>query len=69
MASPGAPAAILLGKQLKRMGDEDHIDGISVGLHEDNIFEWDVMLMISDDTKFYGGESGAFNFRWRRDKS
>jgi ubiquitin-protein ligase len=56
MASPGASAAILLAKQLKRMQKEDHIDGISVGLADnDNVFEWEVMLMLSDDIPFYGG--------------
>jgi len=31
------------------------IPGISCGLVGNNIFEWEVMLMISDDCKFYGG--------------
>lgn len=32
------------------------IPGISCGLVSDsNIFEWEVMLMISDDCKYYGG--------------
>jgi ubiquitin-conjugating enzyme E2 G1 len=57
MASPGASAAILLAKQLKRMGKEDHIDGISVGLADnDNVFEWEVMLMLADDIPYYGGQ-------------
>jgi ubiquitin-conjugating enzyme E2 G1 len=56
MASPGASAAILLGRQLKRMNKEDHIDGISVGLADnDNVFEWEVMLMLCDDIPYYGG--------------
>lgn len=55
-STPGASAAIVLSKQFKRMQKEDHIDGISVGLVDgDNIFEWEVMLMINDDCKFYGG--------------
>jgi ubiquitin-conjugating enzyme E2 G1 len=58
MASPGASAAIVLAKQYKRMQKEDHIDGISVGLVDNsNVFEWEVMLMINDDCKFYGGKS------------
>jgi ubiquitin-conjugating enzyme E2 G1 len=57
MALPGASATILLSKQLKRMNKEDHIDGISVGLADnDNVFEWEVMLMLSDDIPFYGGQ-------------
>jgi len=56
MASPGASAAILLSKQLRRIAKEDHIDGISVGLADnDNVFEWEVMLMLSDDIPYYGG--------------
>jgi len=31
------------------------MSNISAGLVDDNIYEWDVMLMISDDCKFYGG--------------
>jgi ubiquitin-conjugating enzyme E2 G1 len=49
-------AAMLLAKQLKLMSTSDHIPGISVGLVDDkDVFEWEVMLMISDDCKFYGG--------------
>lgn len=34
------------------------IPGISCGLvKDDNIFEWEVMLMINDDCKYYGGKS------------
>jgi ubiquitin-conjugating enzyme E2 G1 len=54
MASSGA--ALLLGKQFKLMQSKDSIEGISVGLVDSNVFEWEVMLMISDDCKFYGGE-------------
>lgn len=36
-------------------GDKD-IPGISCGLvHDSNVFEWEVMLMISDEDKYYGG--------------
>jgi ubiquitin-conjugating enzyme E2 G1 len=55
MANPGGAAALVLGKQLKRMQGEDYIEGISVGLMNNNVFEWEVMLMINDDCKFYGG--------------
>jgi ubiquitin-conjugating enzyme E2 G1 len=33
------------------------LPGISCGLVNDNVFEWEVMLMISDDCKYYGGMS------------
>ena len=55
MSSP-APAAGLLGRQFKAMQKEP-IPGISCGLVESNVFEWEVMLMISDDCKYYGGTS------------
>jgi ubiquitin-conjugating enzyme E2 G1 len=49
-------AAMLLAKQLKLMQTTDHIPGISVGLVDDkDVFEWEVMLMINDECKFYGG--------------
>jgi len=49
-------SGILLAKQLKLMQTSDHIEGISVGLVDDgNLFEWEVMLMISDDCRLYGG--------------
>jgi ubiquitin-conjugating enzyme E2 G1 len=57
-APPGAAAASLLKRQLKEMQTAKDIPGISVGLVNDsNIFEWEVMLMISDDCKYYGGTS------------
>ncbi|KAF2436532.1 putative ubiquitin conjugating enzyme [Tothia fuscella] len=44
------------------MSTVDQIPGISVGLVEgDDVFQWNVMLMISDDCKFYGG--GFFRAR------
>jgi ubiquitin-conjugating enzyme E2 G1 len=48
-------AALLLRNQYKLMQSKDSIEGISVGLVDDNVFEWEVMLMISDECKFYGG--------------
>lgn len=49
-------AAMLLAKQLKLMQSQDHIEGISVGLVDDSdVFAWEVMLMINDECKFYGG--------------
>ncbi|KAK6223163.1 ubiquitin-conjugating enzyme [Colletotrichum tabaci] len=62
MTSSSAAAASLLGRQLKEMQTGKDIPGISCGLvNDNNIFEWEVMLMISDDCKYYGGG----NFRAR----
>lgn len=48
---------MLLAKQLKLMQTTDHIPGISVGLVDDkDVFEWEVMLMINDECRLYGGE-------------
>ncbi|KAI5463208.1 ubiquitin-conjugating enzyme/RWD-like protein [Mariannaea sp. PMI_226] len=59
MAS-SAPAASLLKRQLKEIQASHDIPGISCGLvNDNNIFEWEVMLMINDDCKYYGGA----NFR------
>lgn len=49
------PAAGLLARQLKQMQTDKDIPGISCGLADNNIFEWEVMLMINDECKFYGG--------------
>lgn len=45
----------MLGRQLKLMQTDKDIPGISCGLVNNNVFEWEVMLMISDDCRFYGG--------------
>jgi len=60
MASP-FPSANLLRRQLKEMQNDKDLSNISAGLVDDNIYEWEVMLMISDDCKFYGG--GFFRAR------
>lgn len=49
-------AAGLLGRQLKQMQTDKDIPGISCGLVDDNVFEWEVMLMISDEDRHYGGK-------------
>ncbi|KZZ89858.1 ubiquitin-conjugating enzyme E2 15 [Ascosphaera apis ARSEF 7405] len=55
-------AAVLLAKQLKQMQNDKDLPGISCGLvNDDNVFEWEVMLMLSDDMKYYGG--GFFKAR------
>lgn len=56
MASAGAAAASLLRRQLKEMQTGKDLPGISCGLvNDNNMFEWEVMLMINDDCKYYGG--------------
>lgn len=49
------PAGRMLSRQLQQMQSDKDIPGISVGLVDSNVFEWEVMLMISDDVKLYGG--------------
>ncbi|KAI5290875.1 hypothetical protein KEM54_000162 [Ascosphaera aggregata] len=48
-------AAVLLARQLKQMQNDKDLPGISCGLvDENNVFEWEVMIMLSDDMKYYG---------------
>ena len=59
MSTPSASstaAGALLKRQLKQMQSDKDIPGISCGLvNDNNIMEWEVMLMINDDCKYYGG--------------
>jgi ubiquitin-conjugating enzyme E2 G1 len=56
-STSSAAAAALLKRQLKQMQSAKDLPGISCGLvNDNNIFEWEVMLMISDDCKYYGGK-------------
>lgn len=49
-------AANLLRRQLKEMKTNKDLSGVSCGLvNDNNIFVWEVMLMINDDCKYYGG--------------
>lgn len=57
----GTATAGLLGRQYKQMQTDKDIPGISCGLVDDNVFEWDVMLMIGDEDRWYGG--GFFRAR------
>lgn len=59
--SSSSAAAGLLARQLKQMQNDKSISGISCGLVDSNVFEWEVMLMIDDETKYYGG--GFFRAR------
>lgn len=47
----------MLSRQLQHMqSDKECIPGISCGLVDNNVFEWEVMIMLSDEVKLYGGE-------------
>ncbi|KAI9892725.1 MAG: Ubiquitin-conjugating enzyme E2 15 [Vezdaea aestivalis] len=54
-AAPPLPSAGLLKRQLKELQQAKDLPGISVGLVSDNVYEWEVMLMLSEDIRFYGG--------------
>ncbi|KAG7287586.1 hypothetical protein NEMBOFW57_007098 [Staphylotrichum longicolle] len=57
-STSAAAAGALLKRQLKAMQSAKDLPGISCGLVNDsNIFEWEVMLMISDECKYYGGKA------------
>ncbi|KAH6895366.1 ubiquitin-conjugating enzyme E2 [Thelonectria olida] len=63
-----SPAALLLKRQLKEMQSSQDNSGISVGLiNDNNIFEWEVMLMINDDCKYYGGGNFRAHLVFPRD--
>ncbi|KAI9674210.1 MAG: hypothetical protein M1817_002028 [Caeruleum heppii] len=47
-------SAQLLARQLKQMQSDKDIPGISCGLVGNSVYEWEVMLMINDDCKYYG---------------
>ncbi|GAB1197666.1 hypothetical protein APSETT444_006968 [Aspergillus pseudonomiae] len=49
-----SPAGRMLLGQLQQMQSAKDLPGISCGLVDNNVFEWEVMLMISDDVKLYG---------------
>ncbi|KAJ2907293.1 ubiquitin-conjugating enzyme [Zalerion maritima] len=56
MAGRSSATAGLLGRQLKAIQKGNDLPGISCGLvRDDNMFEWEVMLMLDDDCKYYGG--------------
>ncbi|KAH7353531.1 ubiquitin-conjugating enzyme [Plectosphaerella cucumerina] len=57
-------ASLLLSRHFKdvtRGAASKDMQGVSCGLVNDNIFEWEVMFMIDDDIKYYGG--GFFRAR------
>lgn len=49
-------SAVLLSRQLKQMQANKDLPGISCGLVDNDVFEWEVMLMLSDEVEFYGGK-------------
>lgn len=60
-----SPAGRMLSRQLQQMQSDKDIPGISCGLVDNNVFEWEVMLMISDDVKLYGGMFDCGLDLWR----
>lgn len=64
MAQATSGAAGLLARQLKYMQAAKDLPGISCGLVNNNVFEWEVMLMISDDCKYYGGKHPPSNHQF-----
>jgi len=56
MGSSSASAALLLGRQFKQMQTDKDIPGISCGLVGSNVFDWEVMLMLDDES---GGLYGS----------
>lgn len=59
------PAGRMLARQLQQMQQDKDIPGLSCGLVDNNVFEWEVMLMISDDVKLYGGMCPSFHPSYR----
>jgi ubiquitin-conjugating enzyme E2 G1 len=55
MTQSSSATAGLLARQFKEIQKARDLPGISCGLIKDNVFEWEVMLMITDDCKYYGG--------------
>ncbi|EPE31441.1 UBC-like protein [Glarea lozoyensis ATCC 20868] len=55
MPKSSSATAGLLARQFKEIQKARDLPGISCGLVKDNVFEWEVMLMINDDCKYYGG--------------
>ncbi|KAJ3181104.1 ubiquitin-conjugating enzyme E2 G1 [Gaertneriomyces sp. JEL0708] len=54
MASPEAQSALLLRRQLKEL-TKHPVEGFSAGLADDNIYEWDVMIVGPEGTLYEGG--------------
>lgn len=47
-------SALLLSRQLKDL-QKNPVEGFSAGLVEDNIYEWEILIMGSQDTLYEGG--------------
>ncbi|KAF1804250.1 ubiquitin-conjugating enzyme/RWD-like protein [Mucor lusitanicus] len=48
------PSALLLQRQLKDL-QKSPVEGFSAGLVDDNIYEWEILVMGSQDTLYEGG--------------
>ena len=42
------------------MQQDKDLPGISCGLVDNNVFEWEVMLMMNDECKYYGGKESVY---------
>lgn len=45
------------------MQSDKDIPGISCGLVNNSVFEWEVMLMLDDESGIYGGGYHVFHFK------
>ncbi|KND01599.1 ubiquitin-conjugating enzyme E2 15 [Spizellomyces punctatus DAOM BR117] len=54
MANDDSQSALLLRKQLKEL-TKNPVEGFSAGLADDNIYEWDVMMVGPEGTLYEGG--------------
>lgn len=65
MASPAggeqrSSSSIILNRQYKQMQTDKDIPGISCGLVNNSLYEWEVMLMLSDEQdSLYGGKPAS----------
>lgn len=56
--SSSSPAARLLARQLNEIKHSKNLQGISCGLvDEKDLFTWEVILIVNDDCKYYGGKA------------
>ncbi|KAF2861561.1 ubiquitin-conjugating enzyme [Piedraia hortae CBS 480.64] len=56
--SPGgsSSAGLLLRRQFQRMQKEDEIPGISCGMVDDDMFTWEIIMMLDEEQdRLYGG--------------
>ncbi|ORZ25234.1 ubiquitin-conjugating enzyme/RWD-like protein [Absidia repens] len=54
MSSDDSSSALLLSRQLKDL-QKNPVDGFSAGLVDDNIYQWEIMVIGSPETLYEGG--------------